>query len=795
MGCSQKQRQRVHVQGVVQGVGFRPFVYGLAASLGLTGFVGNDSSGVFIEVEGSPTHIESFIIALKASPPPLAHIDHMSIRAVPVRASGEFQIVASQARDKASTLISPDLSICAECLHELFDPDDRRFGYPFINCTNCGPRFTITKDIPYDRPLTTMASFTMCATCRAEYDDPLNRRFHAQPNACAACGPHVWFATSGGMPAEVDDPIGAAQRQIAQGGIVVVKGLGGFHLACDATNAEAVEKLRLRKGRANKPFAIMVADLASAQAIAQLDEHEEALLTSRQRPIVLLKKRAGTVLADGIASGNGNVGVMLPYTPLHYLLLRRYGGKDPRPDVDSLRRHDLLVMTSANFSNQPIIKENDEALEKLAPVTDAFLLHDRDIHVHCDDSVIRIFRGIELPLRRSRGYAPFPVRLPFAVRPTLAVGGELKSTFCLANGTHAFMSQHIGDMQNLETLIAFSHSVAHFEQIFGIDPEIVAHDLHPGYLSTRWVYENCAERTVIPVQHHHAHIAAVMAENGVARGEQVIGFAFDGTGYGHDHAIWGGEVFVASYLDCQRVAHLATVPLPGGDAAIRKPHRMALAHLWAAGIEWDETLPPVAACSPAERRIIKQQLIRHINTVETSSMGRLFDAVAALAGVRQEVTYEAQAAIEFEALADVGKQGTYTWLPDDHFVSQLPAENAKNGWLRNGKALQISATPIIRAVVADIQRHVAPSTIATRFHRGVAAFMLRMAQRIRLQSGLNHVALSGGVFQNVLLLEIATDLLEANDFYVLTHRQVPPNDGGLALGQAVIANCIDKESP
>lgn len=785
-GRETTERRRICVQGIVQGVGFRPFIYGLATRLGLTGFVGNDSSGVFIEVQGEPGQLDVFTNALQSAPPPLAHIERISVHSIPLEEALDFAIAASQPQTAATTLISPDLSICDSCLAELLDPNDRRYRYPFINCTNCGPRFTITRDIPYDRPLTTMAPFVMCTACQTEYDNPLDRRFHAQPNACAACGPQLWLersnrhhSSSGERLAAGDTAIVLAQRILTGGGIVAVKGLGGFHLACDATDDGAVRRLRQRKGRANKPFAIMVADLTSARTIAHVSEHEETLLTSRQRPIVLLEKRMNGLLSPSVAPGNRSVGIMLPYTPLHHLLFHSNaedrGPRDTQPAT--LKSCSFLVVTSANFSDQPIIKENDEALEKLAPIADAFLLHDRKIHVHCDDSVVRIFQGGELPIRRARGYAPFPVKLPFALRPTLAVGGELKSTFCLASGNHAFMSQHIGDVGNLETLATFSHAVQHFKDIFRIEPEIVACDPHPAYLSTRWAREKYGARALIPIQHHHAHIAAVMAENDVAQDEQVIGFAFDGTGYGCDGTIWGGEMFVGGYANFQRVAHLATVPIAGGDASIHKPYRMALAHLWAAGVEWAASLPPVIACSSNERGVLQQQLERRLNTVETSSMGRLFDAVAALAGGPQTVSYEAQAAIEFEAMADRGEQGSYA------FDIPISSPNA-------GEPLQIGAKSLICAVAEDVQRDVSTGAIATRFHRAVADLIVRLARRTHDATGLTRVALSGGVFQNVLLLELTVEQLERDNFTVLIHKAVPPNDGGLALGQAVIANCI-----
>ena len=670
-----RARRRFVVSGVVQGVGFRPFVYNLAVQHGLAGFVGNDSSGVFVEVEGLTEAIAAFRAGLVEQAPPLAHVERIEEEAVEPLGETSFIIVPSQALTSRSTLVSPDVCVCDACLAELFDPSDRRYRYPFINCTHCGPRFSIIRDIPYDRPKTTMAAFVMCKACQAEYDDPTNRRFHAQPNACPVCGPQVRFEWSASIPSgggwdlqDLSDegPIESARRVIAQGGIVAVKGLGGFHLACDASNDAALATLRDRKGRVDKPFAVMARDLATARAIAHVDDEEAALLTSRARPIVLLRKRAGSPLSDLVAPGNYLVGVMLPYTPLHYLLLGAYpsDGSDFSDSSDSLTSDPLqpatcnlqpatLVLTSGNLSDEPIVKDDDEARERLAPLADAFLLHNREIYARCDDSVIRVFEGKELPVRRSRGYAPFPVKLPFSLPTTLAVGGELKATFCLTRDDHAFMSQHIGDMENLETLDAFEQAVEHFKSIFRARPERIVSDLHPRYLSSRWAAEHADGLQHVRVQHHHAHIAAVMAEHGLDGRSPVIGFSFDGTGYGTDGAIWGGEVLLADYRGFRRLAHLAYIPLPGGDAAIKRPYRIALAHLWAAGVPWTPDLPPVDACPEAERRVLLRQLEAGINTVPTSSMGRLFDAVAALAGIRQTVTYEAQAAIEMEAFAEV----------------------------------------------------------------------------------------------------------------------------------------------
>jgi hydrogenase maturation protein HypF len=732
------------VRGVVQGVGFRPFVYNLAQRHHLSGFVGNNSNGVFIEIEGDNQSLESFCHELQHNPPPLAHIESITVETLNIQYSHSFTIVISETQAGQHTLISPDLSICDDCLRELFDPNDRRYRYPFINCTNCGPRFTIIQDLPYDRPLTTMRDFPMCKSCAAEYHDPTNRRFHAQPNACPDCGPQV-FLGYGQAGLQANDAILTTQALLRTSHIVAIKGIGGFHLACDATDDNTILRLRERKGRQAKPFAVMVRDLEMAQQLAFVDSHEERLLMSRERPIILLKKRDSR-LSQFVAPENQFVGLMLPYTALHYLLIEDFP----------------LVMTSGNYTNQPIIKDNDRALDKLASIADAFLLHDRDIHVACDDSVIHVLNNQELPIRRSRGYAPFPVKLPFEIAPILAVGGDLKSTFCLTKQNHAFMSQHIGDIENLETIEAFTHALEHFKAIFGLEPHYIACDLHSRYLSTHRA-ENYARDQAIPlikVQHHHAHIASVMAENGLT--EPVIGFAYDGTGYGTDGAIWGSEVLIGDYKKYERIAHLPYMPLVGGDAAIKNPYRLALAYLWAAGIDWDDDLPPVQHSTRTEQRILKQQLARHFNVVQTSSMGRLFDVVAALIGLRQIVTYEAQAAIELESIA-VDSDETYQVSPYD-----IPN--------------------LLQNILIDLNQSISTGLIAAKFHHWVADSVVQQAVQIRKQNGINGIALSGGVFQNIRLLTAVVNGLNSQGFDVYTHHLVPPNDGGLALGQAVIAS-------
>ncbi len=808
--CPHPFAMRLSVSGVVQGVGFRPFVYGLATRLDLKGWVCNTSSGVVIEIEGCPDAMNDFRLALTRESPPLARIEHLAVEPSPFNNFTHFEIRESASQVGAFQPISPDISICPDCLRELFDPKDRRYLYPFINCTNCGPRFTIIKDIPYDRPKTTMASFEMCDDCAREYHDPFNRRFHTQPVACPKCGPKITLvlnktSTPSGVPSEARNEVEGrdgliasapfdfaanttplrsgrlrlesqsaleeAQRLLAEGKIIAVKGLGGFHLACDATNKNAVAELRRRKGRIDKPFALMMPDIETVERYCYVSFEERILLESRECPVVLLQKRDAVTpaIADSVAPHQHTLGVMLPYTPLHYLLMADSKSRIANSVQPSAISHPLsvLVMTSGNFSDEPIATRNDEAITRLAPLADAFLLHDRDIQIRTDDSVVRIFENQELPIRRSRGYAPYPVKLPFNVPPLLAVGGELKNTFCVARDHYAFMSHHIGDMENLETLKSFEEGADHFQNLFRIAPEIVAYDLHPDYLSTRYAQRLAANnQRLIPVQHHHAHIASCLAENHHKGNRSVIGVAFDGTGYGSDGAIWGGEFLIADYKSFDRAAHLAYIPLPGGDAATRKPARVALSHLLAANLSLDLDLPTLAALSPAEQNIIAKQIANGLNSPLTSSMGRLFDAVASIIGVRQEVNYEGQAAIELEAISDPIEKCAYPFA------------------ISHG---EIIASTVIQSVVSDFRAGVPPPTIAARFHNGVAMMIRNVCVHLREQYAINQVALSGGVFQNITLLGKTLKLLHGADFEVFTHHLVPPNDGGIALGQAAIA--------
>lgn len=748
---------RIHITGIVQGVGFRPFVYSLATRLSITGWVRNTSAGVEIEVDGTPGALDTFIHALREEAPPLARIDEFHVQDRAVNGFSDFEIIHSEAIPDAFQPISPDVSLCSDCLSELLDPGDRRHRYPFINCTNCGPRFTIIEDIPYDRPHTTMAPFEMCPECASEYEDPLDRRFHAQPVACPVCGPHIWLEVDGESVAQQEEALQTARRLLKEGKVLAVKGLGGFHLVCDATNPDAVSTLRRRKLRVDKPFALMMPDLATVEAHCTLDDAERELLQSHQRPIVILLRRSESKVTPKVAPGQDTLGIMLPYTPLHVLLIEPEENFPP-----------ALVMTSGNLSEEPIAIENEEARERLNDLADAFLLHDRRIRTRCDDAVVRTFDRAVYPLRRARGYAPFPVLLPWKLPPTLAVGAELKNTYCLTQARYAFLSHHIGDMENYETLRAFEDGVDHYERLFRVKPEILAYDLHPDYMATRYALAR-AEQEDLPaegVQHHHAHIAACMAEHGVPEGKSVIGVSFDGTGYGEDGAIWGGEFLLADYRHFERPYHLMYIPLLGGEAAVRQPWRLALAWLIQADLDGDEDIAPIDTVGPEAREMLKRMFEIRINAPLTSSMGRLFDAVSSLANVRQEINYEAQAAIELEALVDPDEEGVYPFALVD-----------KN----------IDPVPVVREIVDDLRGSVSVPKIAARFHNGVAHMVDQICRAIRDQSDVKEVALSGGVWQNMVLLSRTVRLLRQSDFKVYVHRQVPTNDGGLSLGQAVVA--------
>ncbi len=754
---SAKEAKRLSVKGIVQGVGFRPFVYQLATTLNLKGQVANTSNGVTILLEGPLAGIESFLQGLTTQSPPLAHITHVEVEPLAPTGYTDFSIHQSREDAQGLTLISPDVSICNDCKNELFDPDDRRQGYPFINCTNCGPRYTIIDDIPYDRPKTSMRHFRMCPECQAEYDDPFNRRFHAQPNACPVCGPQVVLRDREQKRIETRNPLEMTISFLKAGHVVAVKGLGGFHLVVDAENETAVETLRQRKHREEKPLAVMSRDIESIRQFALVGQDNEALLQSRQRPIVLLQKKNDYALARGVSPKNGTVGVMLPYTPLHYLLL-----KD---------QFTALVMTSGNLSEEPIAIDNTDAFGRLRDIADYFLVHDRDIYLRSDDSVIRIVDNKQRFLRRSRGYVPVPIFLKNRLKPILACGAELKNTVCLTRENHAFLSQHIGDLENLATYDFFEMTIAHLKRILSIEPEIIAHDMHPDYLSTRYAMEQ--RRMVrIEIQHHHAHIVSCMAENHVE--EPVIGLSFDGTGYGSDGSIWGGEVLIARLDRFERAAHLAHTPMPGGAAAIKEPWRMAVSYLYGAyGKDFfNRRLPFLGKLNQSKLNIIVEMIEKDINSPRTSSLGRFFDGIAAMVGIRSHVAFEGQAAMELEMVAEAsaGDLYEYAWSSED--------------------TVQIDPRPIITGVVMDIEKGVTPSVVSGKFHATLVAMFADLCVVIRKETGISHVALSGGCFQNAILLSGLSRRLHDKGFHVLTHEKVPANDGGIALGQAVIANAI-----
>ncbi|MFI5756961.1 carbamoyltransferase HypF [Streptomyces sp. NPDC051569] len=770
-----RERRHVVVRGVVQGVGFRPFVYTLASELGLTGWVTNNADGVETEVEGPAPDVVAFCARLAADAPPLAVVESVRHRSVPAAGGSGFTIRPS-AGGPGRTLVSPDMAACDACLAELADPADRRYRHPFICCTHCGPRFTVVTGLPYDRARTTMAGFPLCADCAREYEDPADRRFHAQPLACPACGPRLSLVTGErGTPAPTgEDALAEARRLLAAGAVVAVKGLGGYHLACDASDPVAVRTLRERKNRGAKPFAVMTGSLETVERLAFTGPEERALLLGRRRPVVLLRRRAGAppVVCAEVAPGSPDLGVLMPYTPLHQLLLGLPGDPEGPP---------VLVMTSGNRSGEPIVTDDREALTRLAGLADAWLTHDRPVRVPCDDSVVRIVDGQELPVRRSRGYAPLPVALPVPVEPALAVGGDLKNTFCVAEGGYAWLSAHVGDMDDLATLTAFEAAVGHLSELTSVVPRVLVADRHPGYRSARWAARSARGRPVRHVQHHHAHVASAMAEHGLDGSARVIGVAFDGTGYGDDGAVWGGEVLLADYDGFERFAQLAYVPLPGGDAAVRNPYRMALSHLRAAGVAWSDDLPCVTACPPGERLLLERQLERSVSCVPTSSMGRLFDAVASLAGICHRVEYEAQAAMELEnAAVAAGDPCPGGGRGERYRFALLPGP-------AGGAALVADPGPVLAAAAADVRAGAEPGVVAARFHGAVTRLVHDLCRAARDRTGLATVALTGGVFCNALLSAGCARPLAEDGFTVLRHRRVPPNDGGLALGQLMVA--------
>jgi len=752
---------RISARGVVQGVGFRPFVYQLATKYNLKGWVCNTSEDVKIEVEGDRETLERFLVELQGQAPPLAQIESVSTTYHPSAGYKEFEIRHSLAEEGKYQLISPDIATCQACLREIFNPKDRRYHYPFTNCTNCGPRFTIIEDIPYDRPKTTMRYFKMCPECQAEYDNPLDRRFHAQPNACPKCGPQLELIDARGNCVAGSNAATAASQLLKDGKIMAIKGLGGFLLACDATNEKAVKLLRQRKRRPFKPLAIMVIDIDEARRHCHISEREEKLLTSPQSPIVLMWWKPGSTVCQAVAPNLKYLGVMLPYTPLHHILLRETGIP--------------LVMTSGNISEEPIAKDNDEALRRLSGIADYFLVHNRDIYARYDDSVTVIERDDIQLTRQARGYAPYPIHLTFKAKQVLGCGAEEKNTFCLTKDNYAFVSQHIGDMENLETMEHFENTIVLYKKLFRIKPEIIAHDLHPEYLATKYALELASQFSdvkLVPVQHHHAHIVSCMADNKVE--SPVIGVALDGTGYGSDRYIWGGEFLVADYKGFIRKGHLEYLPLPGGDAAIKRPYRTAIGYLLKLLGEDSLAceLASLKEIDPLEIELIKRQIQANLNSPLTSSMGRLFDAVSALLGVRGEIDYEGQAAVELEMIAydSIGNK-SYPYSVIEH----------------DGVSI-VQVEGLLSAIIKDLYQGTAKATISAKFHNTIAQMVCEMCQSIAKKTKINQVALSGGVFQNRLLLRELVSMLESAGFSVLTHKQVPCNDGGISLGQAVIAN-------
>ncbi|MFZ0391531.1 MAG: carbamoyltransferase HypF [Calditrichia bacterium] len=756
------KRHKITVQGIVQGVGFRPHVYRLAREFGLSGFVRNNNAAVIIEVQGGTSLLFRFRERLLKEAPVLSQIVQVNAEEISINGDGGFVILESERDSANETFISPDTAVCPDCIRELFDPQNRRYRYPFINCTNCGPRYTIIRQIPYDRPNTSMLPFPMCPECEAEYLDPANRRFHAQPNACSICGPSLALYYNQGHPIAASDPVSAVIRFLLKGKIIAIRGIGGFHLAADAANDEAVQTLRQRKGRAQKPFALMAASLETIRKHCHVSETEKKLLTHYSTPIVLLKSRHRQGIAPAVAPGQRFLGFMLPYTPLHHLLFKE--------------TFDTLVMTSANFSEEPIVCSNEEAFRRLAPLADYILIHNREILQRSDDSVARVLNGKPQILRRSRGFVPLPVFLSHPVKqPLLACGGELKNTIALAKGNKVFLSQHIGDLDNPAALSFFEETIDHLQNILEIKPAAVVHDLHPEYLSTKWALQQPG-LPKIAVQHHHAHLAAVMAENQMT--SPVIGIILDGSGYGPDGTIWGGEILTGNFASFKKIAGLQPVPLPGGTAAIKQPWRMALAYLKTAyRNESIPDLPFLQNIPENDIGVILQMIDRKINTPLTSSCGRLFDGVSALLHIRSVISYEAQAAVELEMAADDSAAGIFEGvLQEADYSPEIPVSG------------------LVRAVVRAMRTGEAVSVTAAKFHRTLAELFIEKTKNARVQSGLNTAALSGGVFQNRLFSNYMMKRLQEEGFRVLTHSAIPPNDGGLALGQIMIADAVLRQN-
>jgi len=759
------------VNGIVQGVGFRPFIYALANRHLLTGTVKNTSKGVEIEIQGEPDSIEIFIRDILKKTPPLAIIDEITSKEIPVGDDISFSIIESLRSDQARTLISPDISTCDDCLNELFTPSDRRYRYPFINCTNCGPRFSIIKDIPYDRSSTTMNVFDMCPDCKAEYSDPSDRRFHAQPDACSVCGPQISLLSKDWRPIlDGENALKSAVQILSDGGIIAVKGMGGYHIACKADDENAVSTLRKRKYREDKPFAVMVRDIEEAKKICFINQDEEKSLLSPRKPIVLCLRRSSDLIAPSVAPGHKYLGLMLPYTPLHHLLLK---------EADQ-----SLVMTSGNMSDEPIAFKDTSASKTLSDIVDAFLVHNREIYIRCDDSVVRVWGNNERLIRRSRGYVPSPIRLSVtAQKPILSCGAELKNTFCIARDDLAFMSHHIGDLENIETLTSFENGIDHFEKLFTITPEILAYDLHPEYLSTKYAICRNNIETKIGVQHHHAHIVSCLEDNGFSG--PVIGVAFDGFGYGPDGTLWGGEWLVANRGGFFRAAHLKELPVPGGAAAVKQPWRMAASALLSAGIAPDSFPSLFTNTAPSDLQFVTSAIVKKLNSPLTSSMGRLFDAVSSLITGRSEVNYEGQAAIELELLASRCESAPYPFAINSGKAAY--EFGTPPSVFENAPSLNVEFSETIMCIIEDLRNGIPSDRISSRFHSTVASAVLRVCIEIRKSFGLSTVALSGGVFQNMILLDETFNMLQGNGFDVLTHSRVPTNDGGISLGQCAVA--------
>ncbi|SMP06038.1 Hydrogenase maturation protein, carbamoyltransferase HypF [Desulfurobacterium pacificum] len=753
---AEKRRIKVFLTGLVQGVGFRPFVYRIAKECSLTGYVLNSTIGVVIEAEGEEGNLIKFLEKLQKENPPLSRIFSLEYKFLPPAGYESFEIKESDSEGEVAVSVLPDIATCKDCLRELFDPKDRRYRYPFINCTNCGPRFTIIEKLPYDRQNTSMKSFKMCEKCYAEYTDPSNRRFHAQPNACPVCGPHVTLYTEEGKTYEGEKAIKETVRLLSEGKILAIKGLGGFHLICDATNEESVKTLRVRKRREEKPFAVMFPSLESVKLYAEVSPLEERALTSVETPIVILKRKENTDLAPSVSPDTSTVGAFLPYTPLHHIILRDFG----KP----------IVATSCNLTDEPIMKDNEEAIRTLGDITDAVLVHNRPIVRRCDDSVVRVFSNKQVPVRRSRGFAPLPVILPFSLkRPVLAVGVHMKNTVTVAKGNRVYLSQHIGDVDNPLAESFFEEVVEDMLKLFDVEPEVVVSDAHPGYYSTKFAEKRFSDK-LIKVYHHHSHVISCMAENELPIGEKVIGLSFDGTGYGVDGSIWGGEFLVAGYTEFERAFHLKYFRLPGGDRAVKEPYRVAVSVLMEAGINPSDVLN----VDIKKISFISQMVEKGVNSPKTSSMGRLFDAVAAILGIRYKVSYHAQAAILLEEVA---------LHSDSEDIYPFELERGVVDW-----------RPIVRGIVSDFKKGVAVSDIAKKFHNTVVAFSVEVVRDIRNRTGIDRVALSGGVFQNRILSENIEEQLQKSGFTVLTHQVVPPNDAGISLGQAVYGGLIEKDS-